>query len=950
MRPGAAHARQGGRVIAVPSLPEVRAGLPGAPLVGREPELAEVLEAVERAPAIGLVVVVVSGEPGIGKSRLLAEAAGTLGDRGWSVFGTAADELQRRIPYAALAAAIRAGHAAEPLRQETLDVLDLIAAGTAADTQFGRACEATARLLTTVSAQHPIALAIDDLDQLDDDSAALLTVVLRRISAAPVALIGTVRASRTGQNPATGEMLERLAEYAEAVDVELAPLSGDQLGEIIAPVLGTPVDSDLAREVHRRADGNPFFATEIARSLRELQLVTVDGDRARLTVAPDAIRLTRHDALLRRVAPLVGDVRTVAQAVSVFRRVRLDQIGLLARVASLPEPAVVAAFDELLRIQLVVRDSEGGYRFSHALVAEALYEEIGPAQRRQLHGLIAARQLDDRARGLPVDVHALAWHLSESAERGDEVAVGVLLEAANLARTGAPETAASLCTRALELLPESSERRAELLALRCRALARASRPAAAVEPGRAALALLPPGIERSRTATTLISSLFAVGRLDEAMDVANAEVGTGHATATVHAQRAMLLVFTNRHREALAELDSTEALPMSSPAEEVVVFGQLAMLTSMLHRHDKTVEHANRALRASAGSPALELQALAVGALNGALAGLVHDAAWRLRHTEELVADGGHGFRGEILVTKLALDWLCGRWDTALDGLGRAAVELDAREEVMLRDAVLAIELEIRTWRGELDLAARLATAPPPLSPNMSSLHAIARANYVSARGDVDEARELIERAVDDPVMAAYGCILLGRLVDLEVSEGRLDRAASTLKTLVDVATDRVSPWSITTLQRSIGLVREDAGALRRAVEAAGAGGLEFEKARAQLTLGELDPSAEVGLTEAYVTFQRLGANGLRRRAGSRLRELGARVPRVRSRAAGLLTETEEQVARLVQQGMRNRDIAAALHYSPRTIEVYLSRIYGKLHVSSRLELARALDALGHPS
>jgi DNA-binding NarL/FixJ family response regulator len=77
---------------------------------------------------------------------------------------------------------------------------------------------------------------------------------------------------------------------------------------------------------------------------------------------------------------------------------------------------------------------------------------------------------------------------------------------------------------------------------------------------------------------------------------------------------------------------------------------------------------------------------------------------------------------------------------------------------------------------------------------------------------------------------------------------------------------------------------------------------------------------------------------------------LGARVPRVRSRAAGLLTETEEQVARLVQQGMRNRDIAAALHYSPRTIEVYLSRIYGKLHVSSRLELARALDALGHPS
>jgi DNA-binding NarL/FixJ family response regulator len=70
------------------------------------------------------------------------------------------------------------------------------------------------------------------------------------------------------------------------------------------------------------------------------------------------------------------------------------------------------------------------------------------------------------------------------------------------------------------------------------------------------------------------------------------------------------------------------------------------------------------------------------------------------------------------------------------------------------------------------------------------------------------------------------------------------------------------------------------------------------------------------------------------------------RCPRARSRAPGLITESEEGVARLVQQGMRNREIAAALHYSPRSIEVYLSRIYAKLRVSSRLELARALDAM----
>ncbi len=901
--------------------------------MGRGPELEHVLASVGRVPATGLTVVVVSGEAGIGKSRFVTEVTQKLTERDWLALGVVADELQRRIPYAALSAALREWPGTE-------EAIGMMAADAGA--QFGRACEATAQVLT--SGTRPVLISIDDLDQLDEDSAALLAVVLRRLSAAPIALLVSVRTQG-------GELLARLAEHADLVEVELAALTGEDLATIIAPVLGTPADSGLALEVHRRADGNPFFATEIARSLRELQLVTLDGDHARLAVPAGKIRLTRQDALLRRVAPLDGDARTVAQAVSVFRRVRLDQIGLLARVASLPEPAVVEAFDELLRIQIVIRDSTGGYRFSHALVAEALYGEIGPAHRRHLHGLIAARLLDDRARDLAVDIHALAWHVSESAERGDDIAVGVLAEAAERARHAAPETSASLCSRALELTPETSDRRADLLALQCRALTRASRPAAAVEPGQAALALLPPGAERSRTATTVISCLFALGRMDEAMEVADAEIATGQATATVHAQRAMLLVFTNRHSEALAALGSIEALPMSSPAEEVVVFGQLAMLTSMLARQDRMVEHANHALRASAGSPTLELQALAVSASTGALCGLVHDATWRLRRAEELVgADGGHAFRGEILVTKLMLDWLGGRWDTAMDSLGRATIELETREELILADALRAVELEVRTWRGELDLAARLADRPPPTAPNMSRLHALAMANYLSARGEVGEAIATIERAVDDPRMASYSCILLGRLVDLHMGEDHRDRAAKTLATLVDVASERVSPWSVTTLHRSIGLVNGDADALGRAVDAADTGGLEFEKARAQLVLGELDPDAVDPLTEAYTTFQRVGANGLRRRAGNRLRDLGARVPRARSRAAGLLTETEEQVARLVQQGMRNRDIAAALHYSPRTIEVYLSRIYAKLQVSSRLELARALDALGHPA
>ncbi|MFI9010755.1 AAA family ATPase [Actinosynnema sp. NPDC053489] len=916
-----------------------------SPFFGREDELAAVFAAVERVPAAGLVVVVVSGEPGIGKSSLLAEVGRRLRDRGCAVAAAESDDVSRRIPYAAVATALRSLPPSADVR-EAVAALDLTATPDA--TWFGRSCELVARALTGLTAERSAALVLDDVHQADDDSLAMLAVVLRRVTAAPLALVAAVREHHG--NPGAEELLDRLERHADVVRVRLAPLSGGDVARIVETVLGTPVDDGLAHEVHQRADGNPFFAVEIARSLRELDLVAVDGDRARLAVSPSAIRLTRREAVLRRVAPLDRDARAVARAVSIFRRVRLDRIGLLARVSSLPEEAVVDAFDELLRAQVVVRDEDRGYRFTHALVGEALYQEIGPAQRRHLHSLISARLLDDRARGLAVDELELAWHLAESAPPGDLRAVRVMAQAAAANRTTAPETAAALCARALELLPVAAPERAGLLASQCRALAHASRPGAAIGPGLAALEALPPGPERSRCAVVVLSGMFLVGRFAEALRLADAEVAAGGAPAALHAQRALLLVFTGRHAEALAAVDRIEAMPVTSAAEGVVVFDRLAVITSMLFRHDKTVEYADRSLAAAGGRPALELQALAVAASTGALAGLVHDASWRLRRAEELrERAGGHAFRGELEMARVALDWFGGAWDACLERVGRAAAELESRQEVMMLDGLRAIELEVRTWRGELDVAARLAALGAPASPNMSRLHAFALAGYLAARGDVEGARAVLLEAVDDDGMSAYSCVLLGRLVELDLGCGRPEQARRTAGRLREVAADRVAPWTRVTVRRVVGAAEGDAGVLREAVREAEAGGLVFEAARTRLALGLVDAGAAEELLDAYRVFQRVGAHGLRRQAGARLRELGAKVPRARGRAAGVvagggLTAAEENVARLVQQGMRNRDIAAALHYSPRTIEVYLSRIYAKLRVSSRLELARVLD------
>jgi len=1008
-----------------------------APLIGRDPELAALLTAAARVPAAGLVAVVVSGEAGIGKSHLLAAATAELGGKGWRVVPVQADRLERQVPYAALATALRTlttdNNFTADLRRDALSALDLpgVDAVAAPGAAFGRACAVMTRMLTALAAAGPVAVVVDDLHELDDDSLALLAVVLRRLAAAPVALVAALRPHLAAPNAAAEELLERLAERVEVAQVRLRTLAPADLASVITPILGARPDGDLTGEVHRRADGNPYFAAEIARSLAESGLVTVDGDGAHLAVAPDVVRLSRRGAVLRRVLPLAPDTLAVARTLAVLRSVGLERLGLVAEVAALPEPAVAAAFDDLVRANAVIRDAARGYRFAHDIVADALYDEIGPAESRRLHRLVAERLLAARTRGDTVDLLQLAWHVSESAGPGDHVAVGVLTEAALTALSSAPEAAAGLCARALALLGEpapgpagpapgpvpsgpwseatreggtakapgparaerarantapgpvpsgprseatreggtakapgparaeraqaSTERapasteRARLLALRCRALARASRPAAAVPAGRAALALLPPGDERSRTAVAVLGCLFWLGRVDEAIEVVDEQLATGPGPAALHAQRALLLVFANRTAEGVAEAAVAAARPTGSPAEDVVVQCQLCMLSSMLFRQQETVEHADRALHRAGDSTTLRLQALAVGASTSALAGLVPDAARRLQQAEQQIRDEPGTaalFSGELGLTRIVLDWLAGRWDAALEGVRTLAAELETREQATLVAALTAIELELRTWRGELVLAAPLAERPAPAMRNMAALHALALSGYRAARGDVDGARAVLTAAVGDPVTTSYSCLLLARLIELEVGCGHPDAARAALATLVEVAAPRVSPWSVTTLHRMTGLVEGSKEALVRAAAEAESGGLVFERARAQLALGELDAAAVTELVDAYQTFARLGAHGLRRRAGKRLHELGAKVPRARSRAAGLLTESEERVARLVQQGMRNREIAAALHYSPRSIEVYLSRIYAKLRVSSRLELARALDAM----
>src|SRR5262249_10819461 len=162
---------------------------------------------------------------------------------------------------------------------------------------------------------------------------------------------------------------------------------------------------------------NPYFATEIARSLAGSTTV-------------DELRLTRRATVLRRVMPLTAPAWPVAQVLAVLRRADLSRLPLIARVTSLPTASVAAAFDDLLRAAVVAGEARAGYRFAHDIIADAVYDEIGPAECRRLHGLVGEGLLAERDDGRAVDLLELAWHVAESASPGDTSAVALLEEAA----------------------------------------------------------------------------------------------------------------------------------------------------------------------------------------------------------------------------------------------------------------------------------------------------------------------------------------------------------------------------------------------------------------------------------------------------------------------------------------------------------------------------------------
>ena len=492
-------------------------------LVGRAEEIRtfdQVLADLDRGSSAALEVV---GEPGIGKTRLLAELGARADAKGHLVLSGSASELERDLPFSIFVDALdeyvrgldpnRFAVFEDDVRTELAHVfpsLTRLAGGrqVALQDERYRSHRAVRSLLEHLASTQPLALLLDDLHWADSASIELLGALLRRPPAAPVLLALAVRPRRLPDR--LSGALERAWRADLLTRIELGALSLDEGRQL----LGDAVDRADATVLYHESGGNPFYLEQLARSLGRAGPAAALHDETSL--AAIGVPSTVAAALAEELAVLSDSARLVLEGAAVAGDPFEPE--LAAAAAGMPEPEVMEGIDELLQLDLLrSTDVPRRFRFRHPLVRRAVYEASAAGWRLGAHER-SAEALS--ARGATAS--ARAHHVERSAREGDAVAVAVLRETGREAVRLAPASAAHWFAEALRLLPPAgpAEERIELLHARARALTAGGRFNESHGALLAALAIVPDGSHalRARLARACAGVETNLGRQDQARD------------------------------------------------------------------------------------------------------------------------------------------------------------------------------------------------------------------------------------------------------------------------------------------------------------------------------------------------------------------------------------------------------------------------------------------------
>ena len=930
-------------------------------ICGREAEIQALGEALDRVAAGGPAVVLVEGEAGIGKTRLLARALEDAAGRGMRVAAGRAEELERTRPFGVLAAALRCARSSpDPRRAAIAGLLAGPGAGelgpitvTSDPGLRFRVVDALTDLAEELVLSGPLVLGLDDLQWADPSSLLTVGVLARRLAGLPVGVIGCLRPFPRGAE------LDRLAEALEAAGARhlvLHPLTGEAVTGLVAQAVAAEPGPRLLAEVAGAA-GNPLFITELLGALAQEEAITTVGGRAEVaqTVLPPTLRLT----ILRRVSFLPESTLQALRAASILGSG--FSLTDLATVTGRPAVELSVVLGEAIRAR-VLEDDGARLRFRHELIRDAMYEDLAGSVRRGLHREAGQRLAQAGAPPLQV-----AEHLARGAVTGDTEAVTWLARAARQAAPRSPEVAADLLGRAAGLMTPTDPGRDGLLAEQASSLMWAGRIGDAETACRSLLGRdLDPPLENTVRAC-LGHALLSSGRAPEGLRELERACQSPLLTGS---ERAEAQAWASFDRMLVADLDGAAAAAGEARSAAVSardhVATSIAMATlafnALLRGHlPEALQIADEAVLLADQSPSrlghrfpVHIPRCYVLVEFDRLDEARTTIESGMRISEEL----GIGWALAPYQTLRAFErFVAGDWDDEV-----AEIETDTRRAGapseshnhlhLLRRSVLSL---IRLHRNDLPGAWDAVGAPPgQVSGTRADWYAWARALLLEADGDLADALETLsdcwDRCAGSGLALEYP-VIGPDLVRLVLAAGEAGRARDVAAAVTGVASRNQVPWIAGAALRCQGLAENDPGILQSAVEACARGprplqlALTCEDAGAAFALrGDVARAGQL-LNRAITVYERLDATRDLARAEAALRQLGIRRGRhVTHRRAQSgwqsLTPGELAVVDLVAEGLSNPQIGQRLYVSRRTVQTHLGHVFAKLHVTSRAQLA----------
>jgi DNA-binding CsgD family transcriptional regulator/tetratricopeptide (TPR) repeat protein len=917
-------------------------------VVGREQELAAI-EAFLDAPPGGPAALLVEGEAGIGKTTLWLAAVEAARTRGQRVLDAVPAEAERDLPFSALGDLL--GGVIDsvidrlpPPQAQALKVALLLDDDGSRSPDRRAVALALLSALRLLSADGAVLIAIDDVQWLDAASGDVLRYAVRRLRDEPIRLL--LHSRRTGRSTDYAELDTALpAPSVRRLSVE--PLSVGAIGRLMRLRLEAQFSRPDLERLHRLSAGNPFYAMELGRALREGTFSLQAGSR--LPAGVEQLVSARIEALPAATRDALAAAAAAAE----------PTLSLLeAATGKRARNALRAAVDA----DVIVLDGEA-IRFVHPLLASAAYGSVSATRARQLHAALARAvgSADERAR-----------HLALSSDEPDEAIAAVLEEAAQRTRSrGAPGMAAEMLDQAYGLtLAADVEHRIRRRIQAAEYHLEAGDTTRAREELMELLELAPSGPQRAevlvnlaRTSLTLnVGPQRAEQLFMEAADHAGHDAGIQVRVESGLAWCAHLVGDLRR-----AEIHARAALKLGEQ------LGDVPMLATTLANLSLIEFLMGRGYRAADMRRALELEArtdrfMSIfdhpswidGMLQG-WSGNLEAAISELALARAQADERGNANALPNMAAQLArMSQRAGRMaeaDAYADEAEDGVLETGQDQE---RQFSLAARGLVDAHLGRVDAARRAIEEGLALSAIGS---APGRFELLAIRGFLD-------LSLADPVaaMTSFDSLMAevpaagfndpgpsfryeGDAAEALIEVGRLDEAQALVEWLDERGRTLDRPWALATAARCHALIQAARGDTPGAMDTIGLAEVEqrrvgepFELGRTLMAKGTIARRglhrrlARESIEAAIGIFEGLGASLWVTRAQAERARIGGRAP-----SGDALTAAEKQIAALIAEGLTNREAAARLFVTEHTVEAALVRIYVKLGVRSRSELARRL-------